>query len=144
MKFNAIVDIDRITLKERSFAEAKLIYSKESTRKGRSLEKIVETCMYGHAAELYLMGQGFADDPAPFRDIIDPEGNPVEVKVTEGEYYVPYVLERANTAARDAWRKYPKHLYVFIGDKNTLDYHLHGIYLWNGEKFCLQSSESVV
>ena len=144
MKFNAIVDVDRIALTERSFAEAKLIYGKESTRRGRFLEDIVETCMYGHAAELYLISQGFTDDPAPYRDVFDPEGNPVEVKVTEGEYYVPYVLERANAAAREAWRKYPKLLYVFIGDKNTLDYHLHGIYLWNGEKFCLQSSESVV
>ena len=145
MKFNAKEDLDGKELYERAATEAKLIYNKPSTARGRSLEEIIETVLYGHAAELYLIKHhGFSDDPHEYKDVIDLDNNPVEVKVTEGEWYVPYVLERCNNAARETWRKYPEILYVFIGNKETYDYHLHGIYHWNGEEFCLQTQEDDV
>jgi hypothetical protein len=143
MMFNAR-DLDQVALKERAEAEAQLIYNKPSTRRDRSLEEITETVLYGHVAEQYLIENGYADDPRPYKDVIGLDGEPVEVKVTEGDYYVEYVLDRANKAASEAWRKYPKWLYIFIGDRATLDYHLEGIYLWNGENFCLHSREAVV
>jgi len=139
MKFNAIIDIDREKLKLRALDEARLIYAKDSTRKNRSLEEILQTCMYGHAAEIYLMECGFTDDPRPYKDLLEKDGTPIEVKVTEGKYYVPFVLARAERAAREEWRDYPNKLYVFIADRNTLDYELYGIYTWNGENFCLHS-----
>jgi hypothetical protein len=138
MKFNAITDIDRISLYERAFEEAKLIYDKNSTRRNRTLEEILEACLYGHAAEVYLMDIGFSNDPRPYKDLLEKDGTPIEVKVTEGEYYVPYVLERAERAASEPWRDYPKKLYVFIGNRQSLDYHLHGIYVWDGKNFCVQ------
>ena len=145
MKFNAIKDLNKDELYERALAEATLIHSKSSTAQGRSLEQIIETVLYGHAAELYLIKHhNFRDDIHAYRDVIDLDNNPVEVKVTEGEHYVSYVLERCNAAAKETWRKYPEILYVFIGDKETYDYHLHGIYHWDGEKFCLQTEEDVV
>jgi hypothetical protein len=145
MKFNAIKDLNKDELYERAAAEAKLIHKKTSTARGRSLEEIIETVLYGHAAELYLIKHhGFSDDPHEYKDVIDLDNNPVEVKVTEGEWYVPYVLERCNNAAKETWRKYPEILYVFIGNKETYDYHLHGIYHWDGEKFCLQTQEDDV
>jgi predicted HicB family RNase H-like nuclease len=101
--------------------------------------------MYGHAAELYLIDhESFSDDPREYKDVIDTKGNQVEVKVTEGKYYVPYVLQRCNDAAIETWRKYPEILYVFIGNKETYDYELDGIYLWNGKQFCLQNEEDDV
>ena len=145
MKFNAINDLDSKELYARAKAEAELIYNKPSTANGRSLKQIIETVLYGQAAELYLIKQhGFKDDPREYKDVIDLNDNPVEVKVTEGEYYVKYVLSRCNDAAKDSWRKYPKILYIFIGDKKTYDYHLHGVYHWNGESFCLQVQENSV
>lgn len=139
MKFNAIIDVDRVKLRERSVEEAKLIYAKDSTRKNRQLEEIIETCMYGHAAEIYLMDLGFTDDTRPYKDLFDLDGTPIEVKVTEGDYYVPYVISRAEQAAREAWRDYPNTLYVFTANRQSLDYELYGIYIWNGANFCLQS-----
>lgn len=145
MKFNAINDLNGDELRERAEAEAKLIHAKPSTARGRKLEEITEMVLYGHAAELYLIKyQGFTDDPHEYKDVIDTNGNPVEVKVTEGAYYVSHVLARCNDAAKETWRNYPEILYIFIGNKETYDYHLHGIYHWNGEEFCLQHEEDVV
>lgn len=145
MKFNAKNDLDPVRLYNRAEAEAKLIYSKPSTQRGRTLENIIETVMYGHAAELYLIDhEGFRDDTREYKDVVDLEGNDVEVKVTEGEHYVSYVLDRCNAAAMETWRKYPEKLYIFIGNKENYDYHLHGIYCWNGEQFCLQQEEIIV
>ena len=135
MKFN-IADIDHDLLKARAQAEARQIFLKESTRRNRSLEEIVATVMYGHAAEVYLIQyEGFTDDERPYKDVFDRNGKDVEVKVTECEEYVPFVLARCEEAAKDKWRKYPKKLYIFIGDRNTLDYHLYGTYSYNGTKF---------
>ena len=145
MKFNAKTDLDGQALYARAEAEAKLIFRKDSTRRGRSLEQIIETVLYGHAAELYLIEHhNFKDDTHEYKDVIDTDGNQVEVKVTEGEYYVPHVLARCNDAAKETWRKYPEILYVFIGDKETCDYYLHGIYHYNGKQFCLQTQEDDV
>ena len=145
MQFNAKNDLDSVRLYNRAEAEAKLIHKKPSTARGRSLKEIIETVMYGHAAELYLLDhKGFRDDTREYKDVIDPEGNDVEVKVTEGKHYVPYVLDRCNAAAMETWRKYPEKLYIFIGNKESCDYHLHGIYEWNGEQFCLQKEENIV
>lgn len=145
MKFNAKKDLNAEELYTRAETEAKLIHRKQSTARGRSLEEIIETVLFGHAAELYLIKHHkFKDDTREYKDVIDPNGNLVEVKVTEGEYYVSYVLARCNDAARETWRKYPEILYIFIGNKETCDYHLHGIYHWNGKEFCLQTQEDDV
>ena len=77
-----------------------------------------------------------------FKDLFDIEGNSVEIKVTEGDYYVPYVLDRANKAKKETWRGYPDILYVFIGDRESYSYTLHGIYSWNGHKFSLQRQQN--
>lgn len=142
MKFNVITDIDKDLLKERAWAEAAEIFARDSTRQGRTIQEIRETVMYGQAAEVYLIQHhGFKDDPEPFKDVFNPVGKPVEVKVTEGDYYVPYVIERCEKYAREKWRKYPAILYIFIGDRDTMNYHLHGIYHWNGRNFIKVKNE---
>lgn len=138
MKFNAITDLDSEVLRDRALSEAKLIFANESTRRKRSLNEILVTSMYGLAAEVYLLQQGYIDDDRPYKDLYEPValgGKPIEVKVTEGSYYVPYVIKRCEAAAKEKWREYPKRLYIFIGDKKTYDYSLHGIYEFDGVHF---------
>lgn len=130
--------LDQKALSDRAMAEAKLIYSKPSTRRGRSLEKIFETCAYGHAAEQFLIEKkGYTDDDRPYKDVIDPNGEPVEVKVTEGDYYIKYVLKRCNDSASEAWRNYPKKLIVFTCNNKlgSTNYKLYGEYSWDGNEF---------
>jgi hypothetical protein len=136
MRFNAACDIDLVYLKERASKEAKLIFSKESTRQGRSFIDILATTMYGHAAEVYLIQhQKFKDDPRPFKDVIDLNGKNVEVKVTECKEYVPYVLARCEKYASEKWRNYPAIVYIFINNKRDMMYNLEGVYHWNGINF---------
>ena len=144
IKFNA-ADLDAATLYSRAKEESEQIFAKESTRRGRSLQKIIETSLYGHAAELYLIEKcGFKDDPRKYKDLFDTEGNSVEVKVTEGDYYVPYVLDRAGKSKLCDWRDFSDILYIFIGNKITADYNLHGVYKWIENKFVLQRTTNIV
>jgi len=145
-KFNAS-DLDYTYYIERAKKETEEIFSKESTRRNRTFVEILQTTLYGHAPEVYLIEKcGFTDDERKYKDVIHPNGSHVEVKVTEGDYYVPYVLKRANAAAKELWRDYPKILYVFIGDKMTGDYTFHGSYHWdkNIKKFVLQKELNIV
>lgn len=141
MKFNAS-QLDNNFYLDRAKAEANEIFSNESTRRDRSFRNILETTLYGHAAEVFLIQEcGFKDDARKYKDVIDTNGFSVEIKVTEGDYYVPYVLERAEKAKLQVWREYPDILYVFIGNKKTADYELNGVYKWNSKRFVLQSNE---
>jgi hypothetical protein len=139
MKFNAN-ELNKEFFLTRAKEEATQIYSKENTRKNRSFQEILEITLYGHAPEVYLIeNHSFKDDHRKYKDVIDPNGNHVEVKTTEGDYYVPFVLKRANAAKLETWRKFPDILYIFIGDKQTGDYELHDIYEWNGKTFSVQN-----
>jgi len=141
MKFNA-TELNREFYLNRAENEASEIYSKDSTRRNRTFQNILETTLYGHAAEAYLIQEcGYSDDDRKYKDLIDIKGRSVEIKVTEGEYYVPYVLKRAEKAKLQTWRGYPDILYVFIGNRKTADYELNGVYKWNNERFVLQSNE---
>lgn len=136
MNFDAATDIDLELLKVRARKEAELIYSKESTRQGRTLLEIFVTTMYGHAAEVYLMQhQKFKDDIRAFHDVIDTNNNYVEVKVTEGIYFVKYVLKRATEKRLKRYMEFPDILYIFINNKKDTMYNLYGIYDWNGTEF---------
>lgn len=140
MKFS-IRDIDHSALARRAKEEATQIFNKPSTRRNRSFNEIFSTSLYGHVAEQYLIEkENFTDDPRPYKDVINKNGEHVEVKVTEGDYYVPYVLKRANNAHAETFRNYPDILYIFIAKTFSDEYHLHGIYQWDDKKFVLQSS----
>ena len=144
MKFNAS-QLDKDFYITRAKAEANEIFSNENTRRGRSFQNILETTLYGHAAEVYLIQEcGFKDDDRKYKDLFDTDGSSVEIKVTEGDYYVPYVLERAEKAKMQTWRGSPDILYVFIGNKKSADYKLNGIYKWNKKRFVLQRNKNMV
>jgi hypothetical protein len=135
VKFNRN-DLDQEFLHARTEDEAKQIFNKESTRQGRTYEQVYQTCLYGQTAECYLIQfQKFKDDPRPYKDVFTPVGKPAEIKVTEGDYYVDYVIERCEKYAKEKWRQYPSIVYVFIGNKSSLEYNLYGVYHWNGKNF---------
>lgn len=135
MKFNA-KDLDVEFLKERAKREANEILKSESKTRGRSRSQVIMDCLYGQAAECYLIQhEGFIDDTEEFKDVLDKNRKPVEVKVTSKESYVKFVLDRCNEQAKQKWRNYPRQLYIFIGDRTTLDYHLYGRYCYNGIEF---------
>lgn len=151
MKFIAS-DLDQQFLKNRAKKEAEGIYygGSPETIRGRSLMQIFVTCLYGQAAEVYLLQfENFTDDERKFKDVFDTNGESVEVKVTAAEWKVRSVLKRAIRAKTvDTWRNFSDILYIFIGEENTKDasYELYGIYHWNNEtkNFNLQKGESVV
>ena len=117
--------------RERAMNEAKQIHSKPSTARGRTLNEIYETCLYGHAPEQYLIETGWMDDERPYKDLIDPQGDSVEIKVTQKEEFVPYVLARCQTAKLETWRNYPDIVYIFINNKQETEYVHEGTYLWD-------------
>ena len=57
---------------ERAVNEAKQIHRKPSTARGRTLNQIIEVCLYGHAPEQYLLETGWDDDERPYKDLLDP------------------------------------------------------------------------
>lgn len=132
LNFNVKTDIDPKALRERALEEALQIHRNPSTRKNRSIQEITSTCMYGHAAELFLISQGFIDDHRPFKDLFDMNGTSIEVKVTQCENYVPYVLKRcADKIINSPWMNHPKEVYVFINNKKDFEYIFNGSYTWN-------------
>lgn len=133
MKFNRL-NLDQEFLYKRAFVEAEKIFEKPSTRKGRELDEIVQTCLYGHAAEVYLMSLGYVDDTRPYKDLFEPDNTSVEIKVTEHIGNVPYVLNRCRDKILDKnnWSGHPLRVYVWINDKKSDEYTLNGIYDWNG------------
>lgn len=131
LKFN-INDLNQKDLEKSARDEAELIYSKDSTRRNRTFKEVYETTLYGKAAEQYLIEKHkYKDDPRVYKDVIDTNNVATEVKVTQTEGYVPYVLKRANEAARQSWRNYPEKLLVFISSKNENDYTFYKSYFWN-------------
>lgn len=138
MRFNLLLDVDIDFLAARAKREALLIDENPNSAHGRSFKEIYVTCMYGQAAEVYMLSQGYKDDTRRYKDVLEPTGEPAEIKVTEHTGNVPYVLRRCNAAASDPKRQYAKRLYIWIGDKKTYDYYLHSIYNWNGTEFIVQ------
>jgi hypothetical protein len=142
MKFNASI-IDKDFLKARAFAEAKEILKSESKTRGRTDLEVKMDCLYGHAAECYLLQyENFKDDSREYKDVFDRTGKAVDVKVTAHAGNIPYILERANKYASERWRNFPRKLYIFIGNKVTLDYYLYGIYCYNGIEFTKDNHET--
>jgi len=135
MRFNA-KELDIPFLKQRARKEADFILQSESKMNGRSPLQVMIDCLYGQAAECYLIQhQGYTDDADDYKDVKDKNKKSVEIKVTSKEFNVEYVLKRCNQAVKQKWRNYPTKLLIFIGNKTTLDYYLFGTYYYNGTEF---------
>ena len=130
-------DLNQNEIYKRSLSETKLILSGTvASHRNRSESEIISTCMYGQAAEQYLIEVfGFTDDPRRYKDLFNDKGESVEVKVTSELYKVKYVIERLDNYHKDVWRNISDIVYVFINDKIDTIYYLEGVYKWNGQRF---------
>jgi hypothetical protein len=127
-------DLDSALWELRALTEAKLIFGKESTRRGRTWEDVLSVCMQGQAAEIWLMSQGFTNDERNYHDVIHPSGTSIEVKVTS--WNARYILDRYAEKLKGARRaEWPTTVYVFYNELGSSLYVFHGIFHWNGERF---------
>lgn len=140
MKFNRM-DLDVELIYTRAFEEAKGIYSYESRRRGRTFDVIFDNCVQGQTAEVFLLTQGYTSNPDKYGDVINPAGEPVEVKTVKSTSAVSNVITKCNENKLTPYRNYPKHIYVFHADINN-DYRLYGKYMWNGCQYELNSSDN--
>lgn len=128
-------ELDHGIWSARAIQEAKAIFSKPSTARGRTYEQILQACLRGQAAETWLLSKGYTNDDRPFHDVIDPKGEPIEVKVTEGDYYVRYVLDRYEARLLQGWGDLSKTVYIFLNEEDSDQYTFHGIFKWSGKAF---------
>ena len=126
-------DLDQVLWELRAQTEAKLIFGKDTTCRGRTWEEVLSSCMQGQAAEIWLLSQGFTNDERDYHDVIHPDGMPIEVKVTKWD--ARYILERYAEKLKSKWGDWPTTVYVFYNDPGSSLYVFHGIFHWNGEKF---------
>lgn len=136
MQFDSLKDLDQAAWRQRAKLESIAIYKRPSTRRNRSIEEIYNVVLLGQAAECYLIQHhGFTDNPELYKDVLNKDGEDVEVKVTKGDYYVQYVISRLNDSAIK-FKNFAKIAYVFINDYDiNTEYVLNGIYYWNGIRF---------
>lgn len=131
--FNVRSDIDPQALKSRALAEAKEIFSKESTRRDRTLQEITAACMFGHASEIHMIESGgYKDDTRKYKDLYTPTGDKqAEVKTVGYPAAVKLEIERCNDRKQEAWRNFPDYVFMWIGNRKTGDYYFEGLYVWN-------------
>jgi hypothetical protein len=72
---------DKAYLEEQIELEAQRLFSSEKARRGRTLEEIRKVVRQGKVAEIWLIeNHDFQPAPDIYHDLIDKEGNRVEVK----------------------------------------------------------------
>lgn len=88
---------------DRLLNEVNGIYNKESTRKGRTYEQVLESTIMGHKLEQYLLDNNdFIDDERKYMDLLSPSGASVDCKVVTNwhsgtaKYLVDKILARAS------------------------------------------------
>ena len=136
-----INDIDTIKLHDRATNEAKKIASNTSFKmSGRTYEDLIQQTRRCHAAELYLIDVlGWDDDEREYKDVVDPDGYPVEVKVTGKEENISIMLQRfTNIKENQEWMEWPDSLIIFINPPDSNNYSYHGRYEWYKNQWKLQ------
>tara|TARA_R110002073_G_scaffold32742_8_gene98923 strand:+ start:4979 stop:5494 length:516 start_codon:yes stop_codon:yes gene_type:complete len=135
MKFN-IKDLNKKQLVEKSNKESDAIYSKESTRKGRTIEAIRMSNLYGLASEQFLIEKcGFNDDPRAYKDVISPQGHSVEIKTTSAKGVAKMLNTCDYWKVSEPWRQLPAWLMIFESEWLSGEYKLQGTYEWNGQSY---------
>jgi hypothetical protein len=131
-----IRDLYSDKLLARANAEARKIYSKSSTRNYRSLNKVVQDCLKGQTAELFLIDLcGYRDNPEPYMDLYTPGGAELEVKVTEKATNAVFILNKLNE--RKAWGNVANLVYIYILDNKSGDINFLSEYKYNGQRYVL-------
>jgi hypothetical protein len=141
MEFNALESINREQWLQRAVDEAVLIQKKSWHRK---LGEVLEKCIYGQAPEQWLIEHhGFTNNPAPYQDVLAPNGRSVEVKTTATPAWANYVIERQEDYANESWRDMAEYVMIFVGSKKLLTYSLEGVYKWEDKRLVKISENSL-
>ena len=82
---------------------------------------------------------GWDDDEREYKDVVDPDGYPVEVKVTGKEENISIMLQRfTNIKENQEWMEWPDSLIIFINPPDSNNYSYHGRYEWYKNQWKLQ------
>ena len=128
-------DIDPKRLYDRAFKESEKITWNPNNR---TPEKILEDCMMGQCAELYLIDKcGYTDNPNGFMDVFDLEGRESEVKVTRGAHNVKFMLGDLLVRKVEWGYHVANIVIVYLYDPKTGDYTFLNEYNFNGTDYVL-------
>ena len=111
---------------------------KGSRINGRNKEQIYNDTYRGLAAEHYLIEhQGFTNNSEHCQDVLDPDGNRVEVKVTVSEKTMQSnTIPRLNLLKKWYPKTYPDTAYVFFNNYHRdNNYVFGGVLVWNGKTY---------
>ena len=128
-------DIDPKRLYDRAFKE-----SEKNTwnPNNRTKQRILEDCMMGQCAELFLIDKcGFTDNPNGFMDVYDPVGNEIEVKVTRGEHNIKFMLGDLLVRKVEWGYDVADIVYTYLYDPKSGDYTFLNDYKFNGTDYVL-------
>ena len=128
-------DIDPKRLYDRAFKESEKITWNPNNR---SKQRILEDCMMGQCAELFLIDKcGFSDNPNGFMDVYDPVGNEIEVKVTRGEHNIKFMLGDLLVRKVEWGYDVADIVYTYLYDPKSGDYTFLNDYKFNGTDYVL-------
>ena len=128
-------DIDPKRLYARAKAESEKITWNPNNR---TPQRILEDCMMGQCAELYLIDKcGYTDNPNGFMDVFDTEGREIEVKVTRGEHNVKFMLGDLLIRKIEWGYHVADIVYTYLYDPKTGDYTFLNRYNFNGTDYVL-------
>jgi hypothetical protein len=128
-------DIDPKRLYDRAFKESEKITWNPNNR---SKQRILEDCMMGQCAELFLIDKcGFTDNPNGFMDVYYPVGNEIEVKVTRGEHNVKFMLGDLLVRKVEWGYDVADIVYTYLYDPKSGDYTFLNDYKFNGTDYVL-------
>ena len=111
---------------------------KGSRINGRSKEQIYNDTYRGLAAEHYLIEyQGFTNNPEHCQDVLDPNGNRIEVKVTVSEKTMKSsTIPRLNNLKKWYPKTYQDIAYVFFNNHHRDNNYVFGnVLVWNGKTY---------
>ena len=128
-------DIDPKRLYDRAFKESEKITWNPNNR---TKQRILEDCMMGQCAELFLIDKcGFTDNPNGFMDVYDPVGNEIEVKVTRGEHNIKFMLGDLLVRKVEWGYDVSDIVYTYLYDPKSGDYTFLNDYKFNGTDYVL-------
>jgi len=126
-------DIDPTRLYNRAKAESEKITWNPNMR---SKEQILQDCLMGQCAELYLIDKcGWTDNMNPYMDLYDLQGHEVEVKATRGEHNVKFMLGDLVVRKVEWGYHVADNVIVYLYNDTTGDYTFLNQYNFNGTEY---------
>lgn len=111
----------------------RLIENPDNFKDGLTNDDIYANCIRGQYAEVWLLENGYCNDNRMYCDVLNKNGEPVEVKVAANNYanFLHKLIERCIYRKREMRDRYASNLYVFINQDGDDEYIVHGTYKWD-------------